>query len=263
MENSKELQAIFRLQIFGIIREAIHSVVELSSRITLALLFPALVMVLLNVAYTFSLITNSEFSYWLLNTVNSILWSFGAVACHRIKLLGANSISKFGISGLRWREWRYLLCCFAMWMFFIVIWNLISLVIPMSDFGLYGQMKELTTQQAVISTVVSVPIYILIAGMFGRLGLVLPAAAIDKPLAFADAFRLGKGNGLQLAVLMFVFPFTCELIIAFVQFFLNGLVSSVLQILLGWVVLPLEVMVLSICFKQLTVAKGSLGGEGE
>jgi hypothetical protein len=105
-----------------------------------------------------------------------------AVNVQRLTLIGAEAVPALGLGSWGLREWRYLGWCWLQWIGAAIAMLVLA---PLSTFGAPGW--------AVIFGVG--------AWVAGRLALMLPGIAVDRPLAFRDGWRIGQGAGVRLAVL--------------------------------------------------------------
>ena len=118
-----------------------------------------------------------------------------AVNVQRLVLLGAETVPPLGVGPWGLREWRYLGWTWLQWSgagFAMLLFT------PLSTFGPAGW--------AVVFAVG--------AWVAGRLALMLPGIAVDRPLSAREGWRLGQGAGVRLAVLAVGVPVAGFLLLA-------------------------------------------------
>lgn len=105
-----------------------------------------------------------------------------AVNVQRLALLGPAAVPPLGVGRWGWREWRYLGWTWLQWL--LASFAFLTLA-PLGAFGPPGWSVAVA------------------GGAFvaGRLSLMLPGIAVDRPLDFRSAWRRGEGAGVRLAVI--------------------------------------------------------------
>ncbi|MEE4299180.1 MAG: hypothetical protein V2J24_07045 [Pseudomonadales bacterium] len=105
-----------------------------------------------------------------------------SVNVQRLALLGSSAVPPFGLGNWRAREWRYLGWTWLQWL--LATFAFLTLA-PLGAFGPPGWAVAVA------------------GGAFvaGRLSLMLPGIAVDRPLEFREAWRRGEGAGVRLAVI--------------------------------------------------------------
>lgn len=105
-----------------------------------------------------------------------------AVNIQRLALLGPGAVPPLGLGSWGMREWRYLGWTWLQWLLASLAFLTLA---PLGAFGAPGWAAAIA------------------AGAFvaGRLSLMLPGIAADRPLEFREAWRRGEGAGVRLAVI--------------------------------------------------------------
>ncbi|HSG89379.1 MAG TPA: STAS/SEC14 domain-containing protein [Pseudomonadales bacterium] len=111
-----------------------------------------------------------------------VLYVLMAVNIHRLVLLGAGAVPPLGLGGWGLREWRY---SGWWWLQWIAASFAFLMLAPLTQLGAAGMVV------AVLGA----------SWVAGRMTMVLPGIAIDRPLGLRSAWRLGQGAGFRLAVL--------------------------------------------------------------
>ncbi|MGI9238686.1 MAG: hypothetical protein ACR2QZ_14910 [Woeseiaceae bacterium] len=118
-----------------------------------------------------------------------------ATVCHRLVLLGENSLPHRW--GMFWteRETRFL-------GWFIGIWFLyFGLSLPMGIIALFFSSMDVGWNTTWIASFVT---YVVVAYFEGRFSLVLPATAIDKRSDFKESWRISRGKGMLIAIALVI-----------------------------------------------------------
>lgn len=149
-----------------------------------------------------------------------------AITTHRVLLLGANSVPKWGIFRFSKRELKFFLYSVAFMLMAIVLVFLASLI-P-------------------FSFIVVIPIFLLV---FPRLSLVFPAIAVDDKFDFSDSLEYTKNYKLLTLVTVFVIPVVVAIIVTLVYGlvigFLSGVISPKLNILYSLLNIIITVFMIS------------------
>lgn len=119
-----------------------------------------------------------------------------AVITHRITLLGASSVNRWGVYLPGKRELFFALYSICLAIIIVII------KLALSNIPVVGQY-----------------LFYLVAGYFlARLSLVLPAVAIDNHPSFIDSWKATKEHQLFMFGVVFIFPMAVKLLIGFVSF---------------------------------------------
>ena len=163
-------------------------------------------------------LTPGQIMTLILNTgVSIFLYVAFAVAWHR-KVLLSTKISTVG-KNLRWgaRQWRYLL-----------LWLTVSVIAPAPVIALIllatafvGQ-EELILVPPVLVAAILTTLFI-----YGRIVLLLPGAAVDRPLSIATSWSLTTGNGWRMMGIVFLPLLPVALVKLLVATILAAAVSAV------------------------------------
>ncbi|MBB6093074.1 hypothetical protein HNQ60_001952 [Povalibacter uvarum] len=225
-----------------------------SSRAILAVMvLPALVVALV----TFLMFRSSALPdapvRWVARGIQVFVLIFAAVSCHRVILLGPESVPRWGVTGWHRREWGFVLLALIVGIASTAsslaggIAASIVLMIPVNLLDVASQSWMIWCTEA--STLI-VGAYVM-----GRLSLALPAMAVDEPINLRDAWRLSSGNAVRLMVLVAVIPW----LLRFAESQLAAMfqspadywtVSTALYLLLT----PLEIALLSVSYRALRPA---------
>ena len=222
---------------------------------------PALLRVIALPALAYALLLNlwdqpdvryQPLAFSLHLAVQGLLLTLAALSCHRVILLGPESVPALGASGSTLRDWQFI--GLALVLFFVT--NLLLQVASILIFVPLGLLKP--------GFVRSAPEMVLVIGRFAalpalyvtcRYAICLPAIAIDRPLRVKQAWAMTRGHGLRLLLLIGISPW----LLHFLQRALAGAFPSTTEYtvagtFLFWLFLPLEIALLSICYRRTSEA---------
>lgn len=262
------------IQIGPIVKEAILLPWVRWRQFVPLLALPVVLMTLLCLGDYWFLGDRPRFVGLLLQIPNFLIFSFFAVACHRFILIGAHSVSRFGIPGWPHREFR-----FFCWLSFIYVIGGITWVVAvevgMRCVGFIEALLEEDLKEISIRLLGSKMVFfpwkligLIPCGYFiGRLSLLLPAIAIDGQTSLRTAWLQSKGNGWRMALLVGWMPILLHSLEKALAMYLgiymgNQLTShslgiyvgifSVSEVLLLYMFFTIEVAILSLSFLKLT-----------
>lgn len=185
-------------------------------------------------------------------TAQGLLLTLAALSCHRVILLGPQSVSALGTSGTTLRDWRFIGVAVALFLVTNVLLQVASILIFV-PLGLLkpGFVQSAPGTVAIIGRFAALPALYVAC----RYAICLPAIAIDQPLPVKQAWASTRGHGMRLLLLVGVSPW----LLHFVQRALAGAFSSNIDYtvagnFLFWLLLPLEIALLSICYRRLSQA---------
>lgn len=165
------------------------------------------------------------------------------VTCHRIVILGGQSVPSFRKRGWTRRETRFL--SWSVWLFFSV--GLVVLVGAILSIIAAEFISFLPNMDNILMLILAIPIIYMVA----RVNVIFPAVAIDKKPDIEWACSISEGNGWRLVILIGFYP----LIAVFVDMlfgqkkniFIENIVLSILTVIF----LVLETTALSLSYKEL------------
>ena len=255
MEAIEKTTSPFKLPVIGTLREAWQTVLRLRRRLALALLIPFSVAAFVEFFAVYSLGYDSEHYPLLVRCMLGMLLAMAAVTCHRMALLGFESVGKLGVSAADSSLWNYIGRCLLMGLVLFLVVVPIAMLAGSVFSGLNIGDANQTPMQGAFAVALSILLAGLFALVFGQLSLTLPAAAIAKRLGFVDAFELARGNAWRVALLVFGAPFVIEILISILGALVPEFLFVLSQLLLKWLTLPFEIVILSLCYKKLTDAR--------
>ena len=84
----------------------------------------------------------------------------------------------------------------------------------------------------------------------GRLSLVLPATAVDVPTSFRWSWQATKNNGVRMLVLIGVLPWLTTILLDLLWREDGTMFEYVLLSIFGYIVVAIEIFILSLAFKE-------------
>ena len=201
-----------------------------------------------------------------------------AVACHRLILIGAGAVSRFGLTRWTWRETRFflwMLLAYTIGYLFMVLGNTTLFAVAFfiaSTCGFSTQTMSLIMEHQSFFLGMILFASIPFAYVVGRVSLLLPATAIDLYPSFSSAWDLSKRNGWRVAILVGGVPIAFMVIQALIWIAPSWLLAESLhetqsalditsigltfmQSMLRYVLAAIEIAILSISFRRLRAIK--------
>lgn len=215
-----------------------------------ALALPAIAIVATQVGWYLANERLSEPMKWAAWGANKILWILFAVICHRLVLLGLRPVDVAPVPGWGWRETWFL--GWVLLLYLIIMPIVLGLIMVFGT--IVGQFSTALFDAIYQDLGLVIGIY-----FFARLSLVLPATAIDVRANPLRVWRLTRGNGWRLVVVIGVFPWAFSQIAAFISGDEPGVAKAVLVTALTTVFLAVEISALSLSYRELTKPPDATG----
>ena len=221
------------------------------------LLFPAFLVLVLIVAGSF-LQKYLRIPLFVDYCLFMLACTFFIVTCHRIVLLGDESVPPFGLRKWSMRETRFfgwsagilVVIYFPISALFMLIGLLVSSAGNTEFFiQLFSRIRDPEGQ--VIVGLLTLPLYYPLA----RLSMLFPAVALDKRPGISWAWDISKGNGWRLTLIVGALPLAAD-IITNIPTRENSTVIEYLGVTFLWLVLlTVEIAALSLAYKDLCKGK--------
>lgn len=195
------------------------------------------------------------YSGWLILPVYAAGFALFAVACHRFVLIDEHrTLRERFVVGLR--ELRFLGWLIgASLIMFVVQALVISTLINLPGMeGGNGNGAFKAMQQ-----IGSIPAYYVL----GRISLVFPATAIDRPAGLAASWRMTQGNGWRMFVVVGLFPWLIDSVLSLVWREDATVVEETLLSLVGLVGFSMTIFALSFAYREIERRDGVGGGSGK
>jgi len=184
--------------------------------------------------------------YWMVITVF-------AVTCHRLILLGDDSVPKYGL-----RKWSKRESSFVGWSLLgYGGWTLITLLVIIFSVGFTGSLGSLPQAWGGYALY-----FIAVPGayVFARFSVLLPATAVDEQRDLTWAWKTTEGNGWRLFLVVGILPFA----LSYGPDYLPGRLSVVDFVIqaVGLILYVVEVAALSLSYQHLTAHRVLRFGQG-
>lgn len=178
---------------------------------------------------------------WIATICLIPIFSLFAVSCHRLVLLGDNAIPKYGLRSWTRLEtrfvWYTLIVASIAWLF-TILGFFITVGISMLIDPTRAEIRQYTFFYFLGFCLL--PSYFM-----GRLSLVLPATAIGQSKGLTWSWKVTRGNGLKLMLLIGLMPFTVISYLPTIE------MNRVLELVLLSIAMILEAIILSYTFDTL------------
>lgn len=234
-----------KLAIAQIIINALKASWEKRKRLAQVVALPSLTLVVIATYWSYAdrKVDTMDAMVWV------ALWTMAfspfALACHRVLLLGNDSLPQYGIMRLTKREIKFFAWLSAIGLigFFVkaisimTIGNVLVNVIEIQNDWLVWILKGAD---------------VLAAYLVARLSLILPSIALDEQLSLSHVWHLSQGNGFRLTIILVGLPWLLAYYGQFIFPEEMNLAQVTLCRILYCVALLLEVAVLSFSYKALS-----------
>lgn len=252
---------MYKLPILKIIIEAFWYSWKYKLQFIYALALPVVLVVSISAVWS-ELGTEIPFLNWSFFIIYFLSISFYAISCHRFILMGADNKAQqpyvlimkriiiFSILGV----FVYLLAGIPFWLILTITMNILP------DDNLVSSSHNLTADNFNwVKLVLMLPFGYLV----GRLSLVLPATAVDIPSSFKWSWQATKNNGVRMLVLIGVLPWLITVLLDLLWRENGTMFEYVFLSMLGYLVVAVEIFILSLAFKELYRQKRDEGLKGE
>jgi hypothetical protein len=138
----------------------------------------------------------------LLILLSCVLWGLIAISCHRVLLNDTDRLTIIDGIQIGRRQLKYMLRAIIVALPLVVSgasW------LPLSDY-LWGELGGAGDTPGPIQTTVHWAVLIPLQYLSSRIALTLPAAAIQNPISFAEAWSLSRGNGWRITAVILSAP---------------------------------------------------------
>lgn len=191
-----------------------------------------------------------EGSVWPLTLLFAVLFTFFAVPCHRLALLGSE---QKGAYLPRWsrRETRFLVWLTLLWgsmMLGLMASTMVADTLALNLIGPEGW--ETLRSNRVVWYASLLPAYYLIA----RFSLMLPAIAIDNKTSPVHAWYLSRNNGLRLMLIVYAVPWTLGWVVDNAYRDDSSSIEIGILILLEYLTFAIQICAISLAYRELSRA---------
>ena len=243
------------------IKEVISTSFEVSWRNKTVLLrvlaLPIFMIVLFNLSWDKIFTVGGIVDVIVIDSIYLIFLTFILINCHRIFILGIDSVPKYGVN-LKARNLKFFIWAAVLAIIFYIVWFALTIILdtilintafPPPDSSenstkhLIGTYKDIHWWASGIAK--GFAFYII-----GRLCLVLPSAAIDNTPNIRWSWEATKNNGLKMIILIFAIPWFITETMNLIPRESPSALEVVLFQIAGYLLVTVEVAILSLSFKK-------------
>ncbi len=237
------------LPIVNVVAEALWYCWRAHRELLKVLALPALFLLAITPLNSWVQGTRSLIVALLYNFLHLMVFSFAAVSYHRLILLGPGSVSTLGVTGTDKREWRFVARALVISLATQILYAiLVSLAAHASE--------SFSATMSITRDTVSTLSWIVILLLVSPFSLALPACAVDAPMTFRQAWRISRGHVWRLALLISGLPWLIRLgEWAIATLFDSDSDQRFVSLLLFLLILPVEIALLSMCYRRLRDVK--------
>ena len=213
---------------------------------TLAVALASLAVLALSWYYANEFLPN--FVKWLLYVLYGFLFTLFAVTCHRLVLLGSESVTTRLAPRWSWRESRFFAWLVAVSLIHVLAWYVLLFPIPTVVVNVSAAARASSSWTEWMSSIARIPaLYV-----FARLSLVFPATAIDKRPDLKWTWDLTRNNGWRLVVVVGVLPWVISGLVSLLYRENATVFETIILSVLGIALFAVEIAALSLSYRELT-----------
>lgn len=231
-----------KLPVIEVIHEALGVVWERRARLAQALLGYVLFFAVTNTLATY-LDKTSTWSGFVLVIPSVAVFTLFAITCHRIVLLDAHAVPRYGLMKWSPRETRFL-----GWM--LAVYCVAGILL-----FTFSSLSMLASKSPAIMLLAMLPA----AYVFSRLSVLLPATALDERHDMQWAWTLTEGNGMRMMLLVAFVPALTALLQAVIAS--SHPLLELLNTFLTYAVTTVEIALLSVSFRRLDEMRTAIPAE--
>ena len=176
-----------------------------------------------------------------------------SITCHRLALIENTKVPEYGMLTWTRREWWFL----AYFILLPLIYSLANWIFVPLTIGLIKEFKssirefqtifgEIDFNQMLIYLVNTTATY-----LFARLSLIFPATAVDRDIDVDWAWKISRGNGWRLLIVVGAFPLALKFLAGQILRENPTFGEQLVFILFSLVLLAVEIVALSLSYKHL------------
>lgn len=210
-----------------------------------ALALPLAALATLTLAWYYTAKHVPPFWSWVACVAWGVLFVWFAVTCHRLVLLDAASVASSFVPRWSWRETRFLFWLVGAWLIFMAVF-LVAATVTMNLVPWGRRQPGIWTEW--VEPLARVPAYY----VFARMSLVFPATALDRTVDLKWAWRLTKGHGWRLFIVVAILPWIISELVALLYRGDATAVETVVLTFLGTALFAVEIAALSLSYRELT-----------
>ena len=189
---------------------------------------------------------------WLVMPLYGAMFTLLAVPCHRLILIGLEETDN-SLPGWEWRKTRFLLWTGLLWigvgLVFMATTVASGTVIAVLLSIVFGDSDAVRN---IVGVLMGSAAYLSAYYLLARFSLMLPAIATDQKIRLADAWLLGKNNGLRLMLVVCILPWALSSFLDIAWRENSSAFEVGLLTLLGCLTFIFEISALSLAYRELT-----------
>ena len=210
------------------------------ARFSSALFIVGSLIILLEYGGSYFVNDSNPWKIGVLISIYLVTYTVFAVTCHRIIILGPNSVPKYGIGLLGKREWKF----FAWMAGGYIVFYLVLKGLSQISFSLISGTDLSILLHLPMSIGLLICLYV-----FSRLSPLFPATAVDSGLSLKKTFDLTRGNGFRLVFIVMIFPLLFEIATGWIPE--EYMITKILVSIFGLALFVIEIAALSLSYKYL------------
>ncbi len=177
-----------------------------------------------------------------------VFYTFFAVTCHRLVLIGEDAVPRFGLMAFTKREGRFLLLLAAIYGLSVLAMLVGGTLFGSIFLNLLGDSEAVAQYATPLFSLIS---FVALGFMLARLGIVLPATAVGEKRDLRWAWQRSRGNTLRLFFVVGLIPYALSYLLTLINLG-AGDVASILYRLIYFILLVIEIAALSLAYQALT-----------
>jgi len=196
---------------------------------------------------------------YVLAFIGMFVYAFLAVTCHRIIILGVDSVPEFGVRKWTMIETRFLL--FLVGVYLVIGLTIYSFSMTPMLVGVLGDMF-IALSIPIDIDFMSYAMFISYAALFSmipiiyslfRISLIFPAIAVGEKASLKWAWNISRNNGWRLAIIIGILPIAIEIL---QYLFLSNeetesISKNTIMIMVTYIATVIEITALSLSYKKL------------
>jgi len=243
----------YRLPVKQIIVDALVITWVEKSTLSRVLVLPILAIIIHQLLWRYYVDSISNLAGWLNYLIYLLLLVILFINCHRIVLLGKDSVSKYGFNInariLRFYFWLLVLVLIAFISWYISVAIFLTILNWIEVFN-FVSFSEESKSSKVVAEWISALAYIPALVIISRLILVLPSTAIDRKDGLLWSWWVTKENSWKMFVIVGVVPWLITLLISTVFRENQTAFESVAFYVITYLAIAIEVSVISLSYKR-------------
>jgi hypothetical protein len=245
METRPSNRPTVVLPIIKIVFDAFH-IWQKRGRLARAMFIPGVALLILSVFWSYRWQDTGTYEQMAWVFLYAVVFTPFAVTCHRLMLMGDESIPRFGITLWTAREARFFGWLLAGWVLSFLVTVLGIMILGAILANLFEIPRD-WWQWLIIG------FQILGTYVLARVTLMLPAIALDIRPTLAQTWHLSDGNGWRLAIVLGGLPWLLRAFQTVLASDEVSLVAIVLSSLLFCSLLVVEIAAVSLSYRYLTM----------